>query len=125
MSSDLRKKTRKRKVWVNDYTGYPRIKGQVEISTSRNGVFVGGDPDGLRSLAQLLTWIADVDQEALGTQPDGERFHVHLHARIPGISCLTDFSVETQLCRLDAKGTGEFPTKYVRRQRRRRGQKPP
>jgi len=86
--------------------GYPpRIKGNVEITKGRNGVFIGGDPKGLRSLADLLCWLADVDQESNLNLPDGEREHTHLY----GGSQLTSQSVNTEVCRLDAKGTGKFP----------------
>jgi hypothetical protein len=46
--------------------------------------------------------------------PDGERYHVHLYAKAPGESfnALTAFSRETEVCRLDAKGTGDLPKKY-------------
>ncbi len=57
--------------WVNDMTGHPRIEGNLEISRNRIGVFVGGDPAALRSLAELLIWIANVDQASLPLQPDG------------------------------------------------------
>ena len=91
---------------------YPKcpshIKGNLEISKSRSGVFIGGDPDALRSLAKILIWLADADQESHPSMPDGEREHVHLDCRFH----LTPCSVLTELCRLDAKGTGEFPAKY-------------
>jgi hypothetical protein len=87
------------------------IKGNLEISKSRAGVLICGDPQGLRSLAKLLVWLADVDQEALPTMPDGEREHVPLYCSLP-YQQLNSFSVSTELCRLDAKGTGEFPKKY-------------
>lgn len=104
---------RSREAWVNDMTRSPKIEGNLEISTSRDGIFIGGDADALRSLARLLVWLADVDQESLSTQPDGERYHVHLHTRdAPGFNSLTPFSSETELCRLDAKGTGDFPERY-------------
>src|SRR4051812_44161132 len=94
---------------------YPKcpseIDGSLEISKTRSGVFIGGDPEGLRSLARLLVWLADVDQESHPSMPDGEREHVHLYSD-PMYKHLTPFSVTTELCRLDAKGTGEFPTKY-------------
>ena len=100
-------------VWDNDYTGSPKIEGNLEISRSDDGIFIGGDLAALRSLARLLNWIANIDQESLVTQPDGERFHVHLHTRdAEGFSSLTRFSEETELCRLDAKGTGDLPEKY-------------
>lgn len=99
--------------WVNDTTGRPHITGRLEISKNRLGIFIGGDPDGLRSFAKVLTWLANVNQEAMSRQPIGERCHIHLHANdAPGFSSLTPFSCETELCRLDAKGTGEFPERY-------------
>lgn len=92
----------------------PGINGNLEISKHRTGVFIGGDPAGLRSLAKLLIWLASADQEKHPTMPDGEREHVHLYARDSAESYfqLTQFSVLTELCRLDAKGTGEFPERY-------------
>ena len=96
--------------WVNDMTGSPRIEGTLEICRSQSGIFIGGDPDALRTLARLLTWLANIDQESLASMPDGERCHVHLHTRdAEGFNSLTPFSEETELCRLDAKGSGEFP----------------
>ena len=91
-----------------------RIKGNLEISKRRSGIFIGGDPDGLRSLAKLLDWLANVNQESHASMPDGEREHVHLYAGDPAFpyNSLTQFSVQTELCRLDAKGTGEFPERY-------------
>jgi hypothetical protein len=99
-------------VWVNDTCGRPQIKGLLEISRNEEGIFIGGDPNGLRSLAQVLLWLADVDQNAR-PMPDGERCHVHLHAKdAEGFNSLSPFSEETQLCRLDAKGTGALPPRY-------------
>jgi hypothetical protein len=89
-------------------TPSPRIKGNVEISKNRNGVFIGGDPQGLRSLAKLLNWLADQDQESHPNMPDGEREHVHLYNGPPPLNQLTPNSVATEICRLDAKGTGEL-----------------
>lgn len=88
----------------------PAVTGRIEILHGEHGIFIGGDPEGLRSLAGLLIWLADVDQE-INKMPDGERTHVHLH---PGpdhdsFASLTEWSEETQICRLDAKGTGELP----------------
>jgi len=93
--------------------GRPKIFGNLEISKTRSGIFIGGDPRAFRSLAKLLVWLADIDQDGLSSQPDGERCHVHLHARdAVGFNSLTSFSCETEICRLDAKGTGELPKKY-------------
>ena len=92
------------KNWVNDITQSPKITGNLEISKSATGIFIGGDPEALRSLSRLLNWLADVDQESLAAMPKEERYHVHLHANGPrAFACLTRFSEETELCRLDAK----------------------
>ncbi len=100
-------------IWVNDMAAAPKISGNLEISKCRTGIFIGGDPEALRSLAKLLSWLADVDQESLSSMPDKERYHVHLHAKGPkAFASLTRFSAETELCRLDAKGTGDFPDRY-------------
>jgi hypothetical protein len=87
------------------------IKGTLEISKGRLGVFIGGDPNGLRSLAKLLMFLADVDQESHPSMPDGEREHTHLYSG----QHLTQFSLTTEICRLDAKGTGEFPARYLKK----------
>lgn len=83
----------------------PNIRGALEICKNQNGVFIGGDPQGLRSLSDLLLWLADINQDADSNLSDGERDHTHLY---PG-SQLTAQSVNAEVCRLDAKGTGEFP----------------
>ncbi|MFO0898915.1 MAG: hypothetical protein U0836_15935 [Pirellulales bacterium] len=99
-----------------------RIQGNLEISKGRGCVLIGGDPKGLRSLARLLLWLADVDQESHPTMPYGEREHVHLYPQRTGAphESMTRFSVVTELCRLDAKGTGEFPAKYRLAEKKKR-----
>lgn len=89
----------------------PAVTGTIEISHSEHGVFIGGDPEALRSLAGLLRWLADIDQE-IQKIPDGERTHVHLHAgpASDGFASLTAWSEDTEVCRLDAKGTGDLPS---------------
>jgi hypothetical protein len=67
-------------------------------------VTIVGDPNGLRYLASILNKLADVNQEKLDI-PVGEREHVHLHAN----EQLGDHSCEVEICRADAKGTGELP----------------
>ena len=95
---------------------YPKVEGQIEISHGKQGVFIGGDPEGLRSLANLLTYLADVDQESIPHLPDGDRDHTHL---TPGCH-LSEDSEATEVCRLDAKGTGEFPKSFRPAQQTRR-----
>jgi hypothetical protein len=103
---------------INNTTGSPAIGGHLEISKRRTGVFIGGDPEALRSLARLLNWLADVDQESLATMPDGERCHVHLESQGP-VASLSAFSNDTEICRLDAKGTGDFPQRYCDARRKK------
>jgi hypothetical protein len=52
-------------VWENKMIGRPRIEGHLEISKSRAGIFIGGDPRALRSFAKLLRWLASVDLDSL------------------------------------------------------------
>jgi len=80
----------------------PEIIGQIEISRSENGIFIGGDPAGLKSLAVLVAWLAEVDQERMPPLPDGERAHLHLH---PGCQLCRN-SEAAEIGRLDAKGAG-------------------
>ena len=84
------------------------VHGHLEISQGDHGVFIGGDPEGLHSLARLLDFLDHVNQDGISRMPDGEREHTHL---TPGYQ-LSKNSIETEVCRLDAKGTGEFPTGY-------------
>lgn len=88
------------------------VKGDLEISKTRGGVLISGNPAGLRSLARILVWLADVDQEQHPSMPDCEREHTHLYAVGP-YAHLTHLSVTTELCRLDAKGTGDYPDRYA------------
>ena len=75
-----------------------------------NEVLIHGDPEGLKSFAQLLLNLADLDQNKLITLPDGAREHIHL---IPNAD-LSKSSVEVIVGRLNAKGSGEFYGRYVR-----------
>jgi hypothetical protein len=106
------------KAWVNSYAGSPKVEGTLEISTSKDGVWIAGDPIALRSLAKLIVWLADVNQESQRGIPVGERIHVHLYPNDPGFNSLTGFSENTEICRLDAKGTGQFPEKYQKLKKR-------
>ncbi len=86
----------------------PKVKGRIEISNDRHGVFIGGDPEGLLSLAKLLKWLGKMDPEECAGMPDDERCHVHLFPGPHG--ALTEWSRNTEVCRLDAKGSGEVPS---------------
>lgn len=88
---------------------YPPKTGKIDIypqivNADQAVVTIMGDPEGLRYLARLLNWMADFDQ-GLNSAPDGTREHIHLHRE----EQLGNFSCEVELCRADAKGTGELP----------------
>jgi len=94
---------------------YPIFKGNLRINSWENEdeefgekwrqVGIHGDPEALRSLAEVLIAIADCDQEDL---PDGAREHVHLDSDWE----LSADSESLVLGRLDAKGSGEFPNGF-------------
>ena len=87
----------------------PENKGKLDIYSDIVEdnvpiVTIIGDPDGLRYLSELLQALADYDQDS-DNSPKGEREHVHLHSKCQ----LGKHSCEVEVCRADAKGTGELP----------------
>jgi len=72
-------------------------------------ILIHGDPEGLRSFANLLLKLADLDQESLVDLPVGAREHEHLRPDIE----LAKSSQEVVVGRLDAKGTGAFYSSYI------------
>ena len=78
-----------------------------------NEVLIHGDPEGLRSLANLLLKIADLDQDTVVGLPVGAREHYHLRPNLE----LAASSVEAIVGRLDARGTGAFYDMYVPRKK--------
>ncbi|MDR3679823.1 MAG: hypothetical protein P4L41_07645 [Flavipsychrobacter sp.] len=72
-------------------------------------VQIHGDPEGLRSLANLLLKLADLDQEGIVDLPVGAREHFHLRPKFE----LSNSSVEVVVGRIDAKGTGAFYGRYI------------
>jgi hypothetical protein len=99
------------------------IKGHLDIFISHNEeedegkilkwdkVLIHGNPEGLKSLAKLLTDIADLNQEKVDDKylPVGSREHYHLRPEIE----LASSSIEVIVGRLDAKGTGDFYDRYI------------
>jgi len=88
---------------------YPDKSGNINIYpeiVDGNVVTISiiGDPRGLKYLAELLNYLADFDQEESQSQV-GCREHIHLHAN----EQLDAHSCEVEICRADAKGTGELP----------------
>ena len=72
-------------------------------------IFIHGDPDGLRSLADILIKIADLNQDDRSDIPIGAREHIHLS---PGLD-LSKNSNQVIVGRIDAKGTGEFYSDFI------------
>ncbi len=97
------------------------IKGHLDIFVANNEaendgvteqwqeVFIHGDAQGLRSFANLLLKLADLDQESITNYPVGAREHYHLRPNID----ISKSSVEAIVGRLDAKGTGKFYDRYI------------
>ena len=88
---------------------HPERSGKINIYPSIvDGRYVCvsiiGDPEGLIYLAKLFNWLADFDQNK-NDNPIGTREHIHLHAK----EQLGEHSCEVEICRADAKGTGEYP----------------
>jgi len=96
-------------VHLNRVGEIPEKSGKICIcpilhkSTYGLSVEVIGDPDGLRYLAGVLKWLADFDQNE-NTDPIGSREHLHLEPNKE----LDQKSCYVEVCRADAKGTGEL-----------------
>ena len=63
-----------------------------------NDILIHGDPEGLRSLANLLLKLADLDQSTVTGLPVGAREHYHLQPPFD----LSDSSEQVIIGRLDA-----------------------
>lgn len=72
-------------------------------------VLIHGDPDGLKSFANLLLKLADLNQDNVDGLPIGAREHIHLQPKFD----LANSSEEVIVGRLDAKGTGEFYDRFI------------
>jgi len=88
---------------------YPEKSGNVDIFSVIDEmnlvtVTIIADPDGLRYLAEIMRILADMDLAA-SECPIGTREHLHLHANCQ----LGARSCEVEICRADARGTGELP----------------
>ena len=82
------------------------FEGEV---TKWQNILIHGDAEGLKSFAELLTRIANLNQYAVINLPIGAREHIHLRPNIE----LSKSSVEVIVGRIDAKGTGVFYDRYI------------
>ncbi len=87
----------------------PKPKGKLDVFPQiHHGRFatvtIIGDPKGLRHLAALISKVADEDQSK-ESGPEGSRVHIHIHPE----QHLGTNSCEVEICRADARGTGELP----------------
>ncbi len=80
---------------------FPKLSGSISVKDEEGKIVIAGDPEGLRSLGRLLTWLGDADQERWPYLPAGGRAHLHVY---PEHDISAD-SRELELVRLDAKGT--------------------
>ena len=97
------------------------IKGHLDIVIATNednfegeitkwqDILIHGDPEGLKSFAELLTRIADLNQDDIIDLPVGAREHIHLRPNLE----LSKSSIQVIVGRIDAKGTNVFYDKYV------------
>lgn len=89
-------------------------KDELEDTTEFwNNVIIHGDPEGLRSLANLLLKLADLDQSAVEDLPVGAREHYHLQPNWD----LSKSSDQVIVGRLDAKGTGDFYGDHIAKEK--------
>ncbi len=107
----------------NDYIRGHEIKGHLDIFVTQNEdeldgeiskwneVLIHGDPEGLKSFAKLLIYIADLNQEDVDEKhlPIGAREHYHLRPKFE----LANSSDTVVVGRLDAKGTKVFYDRFI------------
>ena len=79
-------------------------------------VLIHGDPKALKSLAEQLIYLAELNQEKVPDclLPTGAREHIHLRPNLE----LSKNSLTTIIGRLDSKGTKEFHDKFIPNERK-------
>jgi hypothetical protein len=78
---------------------YPKLQGNIKIADEPGRIVIAGDPEGLRSLGALLTWLADQELDAWPYLQKGLHAHLHIYPRID----ISEASREVELMRLDPK----------------------
>lgn len=79
---------------------YPKLNGNIQITEIKKKIVISGDPEGLRSLGVLLTWLADQDLDTWPYLKEGKRAHLHVYPRHD----ISEDSREVELMRMDPKG---------------------
>ena len=97
------------------------IVGNLEIIVTENEdeldgeklnwkeILIHGDSEALKSFANLLLEMAELNQNNIDELPIGSREHKHLRPKFE----LSKNSVNVIVGRLDAKGIGSFPESYI------------
>ena len=78
---------------------FPKLSGNVTITDEEGKIMIAGDPEGLRSLGRLLTWLADQDLDTWPHLQEGQQAHLHIYPRID----ISEASREVELMRVDMK----------------------
>jgi hypothetical protein len=78
---------------------FPKLSGNIKISDEEGKIVIAGDPEGLRSLGGLLTWLADQDLAAWPHLKEEQHAHIHVYPRID----ISEDSREVELMRMDPK----------------------
>ena len=78
---------------------FPKLHGAVSINEEGGRIVIAGDPEGLRSLGTLITWLADQDIGAWPYLQQGQHAHLHVYPRID----ISEASREVELVRMDPK----------------------
>jgi len=79
---------------------FPKLSGNIQITDKEEKILIAGDPEGLRSLGVLLTWLADQDLGAWPYLKEGQHAHLHIYPRHD----ISEDSREVELMRMDQKG---------------------
>lgn len=78
---------------------FPKLSGNITITDEEGRIVIAGDPEGLRSLGALLSWLADQDLDTWPHLKKGQQAHLHIYPRID----ISDASREVELMRIDTR----------------------
>ena len=78
---------------------YPKLQGSIKITDEAGKIVIAGDPEGLRSLGTLLTWLADQDLDSWPYLQKGQHAHLHVYPSFD----ISEASREVELMRIDPK----------------------